>query len=616
MKKSKLSESQIDEINFSIWKRRYLDTENVLAESIAVCTKSGSQKYFRGIAYAKLNIAASCILQSKNEMALENLYDALKWFSERPSDPGYARALYLKANIEESFGEYEKALEHCLLARKLSSQNNDRDTEAEASSQLGLIYTRLCNFPRALEFYRQALSIREELADENAIASSLNRIGMLMRLTRKYEESLEYYLRSHEIRRKNKQVDSIPWTLLGIACTYEDLGNKTEALNYFEQGMIGADKRCNLQCMMGAGRIYSQTGNEKEAEKKLLESLRMANELQALSLIAEAYSALAEHYESTGNIVRALQSYKLFQKTNESFRSDQTQSRIRNIEISHAIEKSENEKEIYRLRNVELKSAYDIIEEKNRDITASLNYAGRIQRSILQNFPDIEILEDKCFVLFIPKEIVSGDFYWFAEISNKLLIASADCTDHGVPGALMTMLGISFLEEIVKKRGITDPAVILNELRREVKKTLHQTGRENEEKNGMDISLCAIEKTDNLIEYSGAFNNLYLIRDSELTEYKADLMPIGIYEEEDTPFSKHEIKYYHGDTIYMFSDGYADQFGGPDHKKFRYAALKSLLLKINSFSLKDQKEKLEKEFYTWKGNYEQTDDVLIVGLRV
>ena len=370
--------------------------------------------------------------------------------------------------------------------------------KANPCSQLGLIYSRLCDFQKSLEYLNKGLNIREEIGDENGVASSLNRIAMVLRQTNKYEESLEYYFRSLDIRKRNKQFSAIPWTLLGIANTYEDIEMYPESLEYYEEGIEGSDKRCTLQCLMGSGRVHSKKGEREKAESRLTESLRMAKDLKSLVLIAEAYSALASHYELSDEPLKALESLKQCIKARESFQSSETRIRLSNIEVAHAIEKSEQEKEIYRLRHVELKQAYDIIEEKNRDITSSINYARRIQNAILPDLKDIRGLNNKCFVLYLPKDIVSGDFYWFSRSGTKLIITAGDCTGHGVPGALMSMLGISFLEEIVNRRGITDSGVILNELRKEIKQALHQKGTRDEAKDGMDISLCVIDKTNNI----------------------------------------------------------------------------------------------------------------------
>jgi serine phosphatase RsbU (regulator of sigma subunit) len=616
MKEPGIKESKIDEVNSRLWNHRYDNPAATIAEAISVLTEAEKADYKKGMAYARLNIAVRSFLQSQNDKAMENLSEALLWFSDNSSESGYSSALNLKGNLYESFGDYEKALQFCLQAHKLATEKDDQETEAETCSQLGLIYTRLCNFEKALEYYQEGLAIREKMKDENAMASSFNRLGMTMRLTGKYNKSLEYYNKSLEIRSRNKQFASIPWTLLGIASTYEEMQRTSDALKFYELGMTGDDKRCTLQCIMGSGRIYSIMGIPDKAEERLEESLKMAQDLRALSLVAEAHAALAYHFELTGQIERALKSHKLYEKTRESVQSDEAQSRLRNIEISHAIEKSEQEKEIYRLRHIELKEAYDIIEEKNNEITGSINYARRIQQAILPDPSEIPGLKEMIFILYLPKDIISGDFYWFSRIGKKLVITVGDCTGHGVPGALMSMLGISFLEEIVNKREITDSGKILNELRREVQRALHQKDAMDEAKDGMDISLCVIDKTKNVIQYSGANNNLYLIRNGELIEYRADRMPVGIYDLEDKDFLSYDIPSRPGDLIYMFSDGYIDQFGGTDHKKYKSIRLKAMLTEIQGHPLTEQKQILEKQFFNWKGTNPQIDDVLIMGLKL
>lgn len=616
MSKKDNQKYRIDEVNENLWAVRFDDSESVGEKAVMNQLKAEKLRYPRGTAYAKLTIAASGFLQSKNDTALQYLAEALQWFTENKNEPGYPRAVLLKGNIYESFGDYEKALSLWLEAYKVSKEIKDIESEGESCSQMGLIYSRLCDFRKAIEYFNKGLEIRESLGDENAVASSLNRIGMVMRQTGNYEESLGYYFRSLEIRKKNRQNYALPWTYLGIASTYEEMKMFPESLEYYEKGMSGSDKRCTLQCLMGSGRVCGQMGETAKAESRLSESLSMAQELRSLALLADVHSALASHYENSGQPDKALKSFKEFLKAKESYQSNENRSRINNIEVAHAIEKSEQEKEIYRLRHIELKQAYDLIEEKNRDITASINYASRIQRAILPEQQEIKGLSEKCFILYLPKDIVSGDFYWFTKVKGKLVVAAGDCTGHGVPGAFMSMLGISFLEEIVNKRGLLDSGEILSELRVEIQRALHQKENREGTKDGMDISLCIIDYRENMIQYSGAYNDLYLIRKNELIEYPADRMPIGIYDHSDEKFTRHDLQCIPEDMIYLFSDGFADQFGGPKGKKYKYTALKEFLLKISDLPLNIQKQKLENEFHSWKGTNPQVDDVLILGLKI
>jgi serine phosphatase RsbU (regulator of sigma subunit) len=616
MKNKGKTESIIDDINNRLWNNRYEDSVTALSEVSSVLTEAEKIMYEKGMAYARLNIAAFNFLRSNNDAASENLSKALIWFSQHSAEPGYSRALNLSGNLHESFGDYEKALRFCLQSLDLSAGMNDQESEAETCSQLGLIYTRLNNYPKALEYYNTSLKIREKMNDVSGMASSFNRIGMVMRLTREYEESLKFYNQSLEIRIRNNYSTSVPWTLLGIASTYEEMQQYPKALEFYEKGMIGGDKRCTLQCILGSGRILSALGNSIKAEERLVQSLKMAQDLRASSIVAEAYLGLANHFERSGHTENALKSYKLYHKEKESIQSDETKNMLRNIEISHAVEKSEHEKEIYRLKNIELRKAYDIIEENHKEITSSINYASRIQKALLPDFSEIEELGRNCFILYMPKDVVSGDFYWFKRTGDKLIAVAGDCTGHGVPGALMSMLGISFLEDIVNCRKVAESARILNELSKQVQRVLHQKGEIGEARDGMDISICVIDLKSNFIQYSGAYNNLYLIHNDEMFEYKADRMPIGIFDLPGKKFSTHNIISQSGDLIYMFSDGYSDQFGGDDSKKYKSSNLKSFLLKIHKLSLPDQRDALEKEFRSWKGNNSQIDDVMILGLKI
>ncbi|HCT83800.1 MAG TPA: hypothetical protein DF296_01205, partial [Candidatus Margulisbacteria bacterium] len=276
----------IDITNELLWQSRFGDSAKVAYDALDNLEKAEKTKYPKGIAYANLTIAAANFYQSKNDVALKHLSESFHWFENNKTEPGYVRTLLLKGNIFESFGEYEKTLKLWLEAYNASLELIERESEGEACNQLGLIYYRLSNYSKSLEFFEKGLKIREKLGDENGAASSLNRIGMVMRQMRRYEDSLEYYFRSLGIREKNRQNSAIPWTLLGIASTFEDEKKYTEALEYFEQGMKGSDKRCTLQCIMGSGRVYSKLGNPDKAQERLEESLLMARELGAMSLVA------------------------------------------------------------------------------------------------------------------------------------------------------------------------------------------------------------------------------------------------------------------------------------------------------------------------------------------
>ena len=256
----------------------------------------------------------------------------------------------------------------------------------------------------------------------------------------------------------------------------------------------------------------------------------------------------------------------------------------------------------------------DQIGAQKKEITDSIYYAERIQRSLLPQAAFLKKLLPEHFILFKPRDIVSGDFYWVNEKSGKVYISAADCTGHGVPGAFMSMLGISFMNEIVSKKEETGPEEILNQLRKYIIKALKQEGQDGEGKDGMDMSILVFDKEQKTLCFAGANNPLYFIREGNLQEIKADKMPVGIHEKMNS-FTRHTFDIQRGDTFYIFSDGYADQFGGAKAKKFMYSNFKQLLVTIQTKSMREQGKILEDTLESWKGDVEQIDDIIVIGLR-
>ena len=256
-----------------------------------------------------------------------------------------------------------------------------------------------------------------------------------------------------------------------------------------------------------------------------------------------------------------------------------------------------------------------IVEEKNREITDSINYAKKIQGALIPSEEQFASYFKEAFVLFKPKDIVSGDFYWISKRKSKIYYATADCTGHGVPGGFMTMLGITFLDEIVNEKNIEQPAEILNALRDKLIITLKQTAAAGENKDGMDIALCCFDVENKNLQYAGANNSLYILRDGMMIQHKPDKQPCGFYHEL-KGFTNHSIHVAPGDIIYTFSDGYADQFGGPKGKKFKYKQLHETIVANSKQPMAFQKTALEKSFEEWRKPLEQIDDVLLIGVRV
>ncbi len=267
-------------------------------------------------------------------------------------------------------------------------------------------------------------------------------------------------------------------------------------------------------------------------------------------------------------------------------------------------------------RTNELNLEKQKVEEAHNDIRDSIFYAQKIQQSIIPTESDFKKLLPNSFVLFKPKDIVSGDFYWITEKKGTVFCAIADCTGHGVPGGFMTMLGSGLLNEITGEQNITEPAEILNKLREKIISTLKQTGKEGENKDGMDIVILRIDLKNKKLSYAAANNGFILVNNKEFTEHYGNKQPVGIYGDALKPFNQFELELKEGDTIYSYTDGYPDQFGGPKGKKFKYKTLNQALIDNSHLQMPYQKDKLDECFLNWKGDLEQIDDVCIVGIKI
>jgi serine phosphatase RsbU (regulator of sigma subunit)/streptogramin lyase len=263
----------------------------------------------------------------------------------------------------------------------------------------------------------------------------------------------------------------------------------------------------------------------------------------------------------------------------------------------------------------EIERQKEIIEEKNNELTDSIYYAQRIQQSILPGEDEIKCNLPQHAILFLPKDIVSGDFYWFTKQGDSLLWAVVDCTGHGVPGGFMSMLGSGLLNQIVNEEKRLQPDEILNLLRERVILALRQSGQIGENKDGMDICLCRYIPSKNLVQFAGANNGVYIVRNGELIELEPDKQPIGIYIGQQKSFTLKEILIEDNDVLYMTSDGYIDQFGGPKGKKFKSMNFEKMIKEIGGKSISEQAHTIEQTFYQWKGNYEQLDDVCVMSVK-
>lgn len=267
-------------------------------------------------------------------------------------------------------------------------------------------------------------------------------------------------------------------------------------------------------------------------------------------------------------------------------------------------------------RTLEIKEQTKIIAEKNKDITDSINYAKRIQQAILPPEESGE-LKFPMFIYFKPRDIVSGDFYWYEFRDNKLIIAAVDCTGHGVPGAFMSMVGTTLLNKVVNDLGQTLPSQIMKQMDINILESLKQRGDISSNRDGMDMAICTIDSSKRELIFSGASRPLYLVRNNELTEYKSSIFSVGGYlAGNEKVFEDAYINYQSNDMIYIFSDGYADQFGGEKGKKFMSKNMRLLFSRIASLPLDEQKSEIHSNLIAWMGSLKQVDDILVIGIRL
>jgi serine phosphatase RsbU (regulator of sigma subunit)/Tfp pilus assembly protein PilF len=623
------AQQRIDILNEAAWKQRYSHTAEAEKKAAEALRLSEGLAYGLGKGYALLNLGVCSFLLSKgDERLLQNLREAQVCFEQASDRLGLTRALNGIANVYDSYGEYEKGLEYCFGGLKMAREGTDSEILSDLLSTTGNIYYRLGDYAQALNAYQESLDIREKTGELKAAASSLNLMGRTHAAKGEFEKGLECYQKSIALRESLGETGALPWSYIGLAALYEKKEEPDKAFVYYSRCLAlnasNKDKRLDLHVYIGTGRYQISLGDFAAGLRDLLKAQNLAEELNAKPLLYEVHHLLAALYEKKGDAEKALNHFRNFHALKEEVLNRESGNRLKNQQISFAVERSEQEAEIHRLRNVELKSAYEKIEERNKDITSSINYARRIQQAMLPREGMLQEFEPDSFVLFAPKDIVSGDFYWMspakAGAEEGFFVAAADCTGHGVPGAFMSMLGMEKLNEAAALS--QSPATMLHILNKSIKKALGQTGSEGETRDGMDIALLHIVypdggRTDQVrVFYAAANRPLWIIRkDAELEEIKATKVAIGGHTSDEQEFTGHELVLSKGDTVYLFTDGYADQFSASG-KKFMTRKMKDLLLDIRCQPLAKQKEMLLDLHLNWRGDMEQTDDVLVIGIRL
>jgi len=575
----------------------------------------------KGIAYGKLIIAMTNFLKAKDERVIEYLLDAHEYFQTSDQELGYVLNLDFLGSFYDMSGQYDKSIDLLNKGLNIAREIEYKEGEADILSSLGKIYSRLHDFDKAVDCHTKSLEIRQANELVYAQGSSLNLLARTHTLKEEFAKAEEYYKQSIFLRIKLKDYGGLAWSYLGIASLYEKMEEFDLAQEYYYESLkINQrinDKRLIFHNNIGLGSVFFRKNDILKAEKYTKSLIILAQELDSKPLLSQAYRAISEIHEKKGEYEEAYKAYSEFHKLKEEILNSETQNRIAQQQAEFEIINAKKESEIYQLRNVELKNAFDIIENKNKEIMSSIQYAQHIQDAILPRQHFIHKYLPDSFILFKPRDIVSGDFYWLAERDGKVFVSAVDCTGHGVPGAMLSMIGTNFLNQAVNEKGLTTPDKILYFLDESVKDSLHQTYDESGIRDGMDIAICAIDYKNKKLEFTGAFNPLYHIRNGELIKTRGDKNAIGgkTLPDQKKTYSLHRFDIEKGDCIYIFSDGYADQFGGPKQKKFMQKQLQELLLSIFMKDMKDQKEILNRTFEDWKGETDQIDDVLLIGVK-
>jgi len=298
----------------------------------------------------------------------------------------------------------------------------------------------------------------------------------------------------------------------------------------------------------------------------------------------------------------------------ESMREVNTQLEEINAEVLQQKEELQAQTDSLQDAYIEITNQKEIIEKIHEDTTASITYAKRIQNGLLPTSQQFSELFSEFFIIYLPRDIVSGDFYFLRKVNNFVIIVTGDCTGHGVPGAFMSLLGIAFLNDIVTKQEIIKASNILEELRSHIKYALKQTGSKEEQKDGMDLALCTFDTQNNILQYSGANNPVIIVQNNKIIELKPVRNPIGIYIKE-REFENYSLSINNNEILYMFTDGVVDQFGGESGRKYRIGRFKELLLEIHQNNLSEQRDLILNDFYKWKSNFKQIDDITVLGIK-
>ncbi|MFW6227578.1 MAG: tetratricopeptide repeat protein, partial [Bacteroidota bacterium] len=545
--------------------------------------------------------------------------------------------LYYKQQIlEKSIESYERSV-------AINEQLDNKEVLGKTYNKLGVSHFELGQYDQAEEYYKKSISNAEAINENLVKSRALNNLGNLNFIQNRYNKAINYYENAIAIK---SEIDDHK----GRAISYYNIGNAyrlsnqpDKAIPYFEQSRVLAEEHEEEDLLARNLQVLAQLYHEENNPEKASEFEALAQQIGNPSVdiddnIAEGEMTIAAVSEDQDMITMLTEEIIRQKHLVEA----EAERRAKENKINRLKLESQNE-QIKRQRiflasltivivlvlvvtlllrmqilqkkkaNKELREKNELISTQKRLITDNILSARVIQKAAMppEDYVKAELPEH--FILNMPKDIVSGDFYWLEKRDGALFVAVADCTGHGVQGAVVSMLGIAALNEIVNKSFDSRPSDILNQLSERIKTTLHSENGESAAREGMDMALLKINKDGQEIEFSGAKNPLYLVRDGEVIVYKGNRSPIGYYTK-DIPFTTQKIKTRKGDSLYIFSDGYIDQLGGKELKKFMARRFQKILVDINDKPMETRREILVEKFNKWKGEYAQVDDIMVMGI--
>ena len=557
----------------------------------------------------------------------------------------------LEAKIFNGFGE--RRIKHLLNAIKLAGKVNDSLNISRANFGIGTYYFWNQNIDLSLKYIKESINYCPTKINPLEKATFLMSYGVVIQ-NQNLEESIKYHEEALKIKRDVNAWNAIPISLNNLAELKLELKDTAKALQFLDESIVISSEYkiddAKVYAEFIKGIILSNQKDYNSAISHLEQSVEWWENNGYLKDLPRAYNVLANTYKYKGESTLAMLTLEKLIFIKDSINEINKQQSIQELETKYETEKKELEIEKqtqaaivakksermqlivfsiiafllivntiyffnrYKKQKRDKETISDqkiLLEVKSQEVKDSITYAKRIQNAIL---PSNKILKEQllnCFILYKPKDIVAGDFYWMETVKDKVLFAAADCTGHGVPGAMVSVVCNYGLNRAVREFGLTDPGKILDKTRELVIQEFEKS--EEEVKDGMDIALCSLK--GNKLQYAGAHNPLWIIRNDELIEIKANKQPIGQFDNPE-PYTTHNVELQKEDILYIFSDGYADQFGGEKGKKLKTANLKKLLISYHKEPIEKQKQLLDDAFEKWKGDLEQLDDVCLLGMKI